>query len=124
MAMEAVTTPESPLPLGPYSQAIKANGFVFLCGQVPADPSGKLVEGTVAEKAHRMCQNTQAVLKAAGSSLDKVVKVIVYFRNADDLKDLNEVYAQFFPHKPARSAIETSMIPGGASFELDITALQ
>ncbi|KAI8685229.1 hypothetical protein NCS55_00193300 [Fusarium keratoplasticum] len=110
--------------IGPYSQAIKANGMVFLSGQVPTNCSGESVQGTVAEKTHKMCQNARAVLEAAGSSLDKVVKVVVYFQNMDDFKEMNEVYAQYFAHKPARSAIETSRIPGGSSIELDITALQ
>lgn len=66
-----------PTAIGPYSQAIKANGFIFLSGQIPATPEGQLVEGTVAEKTHRMCQNAKAILGAAGASLDKVVKVHV-----------------------------------------------
>ncbi|KAL2692356.1 hypothetical protein Neosp_002762 [[Neocosmospora] mangrovei] len=103
---------------------IKANGFVFLSGQLPADPQGKLVEGTAAEKAHKMCQNAKAVLEAAGSSLDKVVKVTIYFRSMDDFKEVNEVYAEYFPHKPARSACEATKLPLGASLEMDIIAVQ
>ncbi|RSL92587.1 hypothetical protein CEP52_013739 [Fusarium oligoseptatum] len=77
--IQPVFSPEAVHPIGPYSQAIKANGFVFLSGQLPADPQGKLTEGTAAEKAHKMCQNAKTVLEAAGSSLDKVVKVTIYF---------------------------------------------
>ncbi|EEU35107.1 uncharacterized protein NECHADRAFT_44811, partial [Fusarium vanettenii 77-13-4] len=104
--------------------AIKVNGFIFLSGQIPATPEGQLVEGTIAEKTHRMCQNAKAVLRAAGSSLDKVVKVHVYFHNMDDFMELNAVYAEYFPHKPARSASEASKLPAGVSFMLDIIALQ
>ncbi|KAI8724105.1 hypothetical protein NCS52_00268000 [Fusarium sp. LHS14.1] len=111
-------------PIGPYSQAIKANGFVFLSGQLPADPQGKLIEGTAAEKAHQMCKNAKAVLEAAGSGLDKVVKVTIYFRNMDDFREVNEIYAEYFPHKPARSACEATKLPLGASLEMDIIAVQ
>ncbi|RSL55477.1 hypothetical protein CEP54_009350 [Fusarium duplospermum] len=122
--IQPVFSPEAIHPIGPYSQAIKANGFVFLSGQLPADPQGKLIEGTPAEKAHKMCQNAKAVLEAAGSSLDKVVKVTIYFRNMDDFKEVNEVYTEYFPHKPARSACEATKLPLGASLEMDIIAVQ
>ncbi|WAO91641.1 Hypothetical protein NCS54_00912100 [Fusarium falciforme] len=118
--MEPVYTPGSVSPaIGPYSQAIRANGFIFLSGQIPATPDGQLIEGTVADKTHRMCQNAKAVLGAASSGLEKV-----YFRDMDDFKELNAVYAEYFPHKPARSASEASKLPAGVSFMLDIIALQ
>ncbi|KAL9569625.1 hypothetical protein ACKAV7_006255 [Fusarium commune] len=110
--------------IGPYTQAIKANGMVFLSGQIPADSQAMLIEGTIAEKTHKMCQNAKAVLEAAGSSLDKAVRVTVYFQNMDDMKEMNEVYAEYFPHKPARSACESSRLPAGASMEMDIIALE
>ncbi|KAF5603647.1 positive activator of transcription [Fusarium subglutinans] len=104
------------------TQAIKANGMVFLSGQIPADSQARLIEGTIAEKTHKMCQNAKAILEEAGSSLDKVARV--YFQNMDDMKDMNEVYAEYFPHKPARSACESPRLPAGASMEMDIIALQ
>ncbi|CVK93375.1 probable BRT1 protein, down-regulated by mating factor B [Fusarium mangiferae] len=110
--------------IGPYTQAIKANGMVFLSGQIPADSQARLIEGTIAEKTHKMCQNAKAVLEEAGSSLDKAVRVTVYFQNMDDMKEMNEVYAEYFPHKPARSACESPKLPAGASMEMDIIALQ
>ncbi|KAJ3549059.1 hypothetical protein NM208_g693 [Fusarium decemcellulare] len=122
--MEPVYTPDSVNPIGPYSQAIKANGFVFVSGQIPATPQGTLIEGTVAEKTHKMCQNAKAVLEAARSGLEKVVKVHVYFETFDDFKEFNEVYAEYFPHKPARTSSEAPKLPVGASLMLDITALQ
>ncbi|KAJ6445330.1 proline dehydrogenase [Purpureocillium lavendulum] len=104
--MEAVFTPKGVTPIGPYSQAVKANGFVFVSGQIPAETDGKLIGGTTAQKTHKMCQNARAVLEAAGSSLAKVVKVTVYFQNMDDFKEMNEVYATFgandFPVTEAR----------------------
>ncbi|KAI1026909.1 hypothetical protein LB503_012756 [Fusarium chuoi] len=123
-AMEHVFSPKAVTPIGPYTQAIKANGMVFLSGQIPADSQARLLEGTIAEKTHKMCQNAKAVLEEAGSSLDKAVRVTVYFKNMDDMKDMNEVYAEYFPHKPARSACESPRLPAGASMEMDIIALQ
>ncbi|KAF4987968.1 hypothetical protein FDECE_15231 [Fusarium decemcellulare] len=116
-AMEPVFSPKAVTP-------IKANGFVFVSGQIPAEPTGKLIDGTVAEKTHKMCQNAKAVLEAAGSGLDKVVKITVYFKSMDDFKEMNEVYAEYFPHKPARSSCEAVRLPAGASIEMDIIALQ
>lgn len=110
--------------IGPYSQAIKANGFVFVSGQIPAETTGTLIEGSVAEKTHRMCQNARVVLEAAGSGLDKVVKITVFFKNMDDFGEMNQVYAQYFPHNPARSSCEAVRLPAGASMEMDIIALQ
>ncbi|KAJ4020843.1 hypothetical protein NW766_002338 [Fusarium irregulare] len=122
--MEPVFSTKAVAPIGPYTQAIKANGMVFLSGQIPADPQAKLTGGTIAEQTHKMCQNARAVLEEAGSSLDKAVKVTVYFRNLDDMKEMNEVYAEYFLQKPARSACESSKLPAGASMEMDIIALQ
>ena len=90
---------------------------------MPADNKGKLTTGTVAEKTHKMCQNAKVVLEAAGSGLDKVVKVTVFFANLDDFKQMNEVYATYFPHKPARSAIEAKRLPVGAEMEMELIAM-
>ncbi|CAG9983135.1 unnamed protein product [Clonostachys byssicola] len=123
-SMAPVFSPDGVKPIGPYSQAIKANGLVFVSGQIPAETTGALIEGTVAEKTHKMCQNARAVLEAAGSSLEKVVKITVFFQNMDDFKEMNEVYATYFPHKPARSSCEAVRLPAGASIEMDIIALE
>ncbi|KAM0343482.1 hypothetical protein ACHAPU_008513 [Fusarium lateritium] len=122
--MEPVFSPKAVAPIGPYTQAIKANGMIFLSGQIPADSQANLTVGTIAEKTHKMCQNAKAVLEEAGSGLDKVVKVTVYFNHLDDMQEMNEVYAQYFPHKPARIASESPKLPAGASMEMDIIALQ
>ncbi|RBQ81705.1 hypothetical protein FVER14953_04272 [Fusarium verticillioides] len=123
-AMEHVFSSKAVAPIGPYTQAIKANGMIFLSGQIPADSQARLIEGTIAEKTHKMCQNAKAVLEEAGSSLDKAVRITVYFQNMDDMKDMDEIYAEYFPHRPARSACESPRLPAGASMEMDIIALQ
>ncbi|KAL4733726.1 putative L-PSP endoribonuclease family protein [Aspergillus similis] len=122
--MEPVYSSDAVSPIGPYSQAMKAHGFIFASGQIPATTKGELITGTIAEKTHKTCQNAASVLAAAGSSLDKVVKVNVYFESLDDFKEFNEVYAEYFPHKPARSSSQAQALPAGASLMLDIIALQ
>ncbi|KIW44904.1 uncharacterized protein PV06_03341 [Exophiala oligosperma] len=125
--MESVYTDKGIPPIGPYSQAIKANGFVFVSGQMPAtfeDGKIRLTEGTVADKTHALCRNAGIVLEAAGSSLDKVVKVTVFFANLDDFAEMNKVYEGYFPQKPARSAIEAKRLPAGVSMEMELMALQ
>ncbi|KAH7153590.1 YjgF/Yer057p/UK114 family, partial [Dactylonectria macrodidyma] len=104
--------------------AIKANGFVFASGQIPANPQGELIEGTVTEKTRKICQSAKVVLEAAGSGLDKVVKTTVYLQNMDNFKEMNEVYAEYFPHKPARTSCEVARLPVGVSIMIDIIALQ
>ncbi|KAM5357683.1 hypothetical protein ACJZ2D_016011 [Fusarium nematophilum] len=122
--MEPIYSPKAVTPLGPYSQAVRANGFIFTSGQIPADAQGNLTRGTIAEKTHKTCQNARSILEEAGSGLDKVVKITVYLENIDDFKEMNEVYAEYFPHKPARSCCEIARLPVGISMMLDIIALQ
>ncbi|KAJ5573339.1 hypothetical protein N7450_010323 [Penicillium hetheringtonii] len=122
-----IFTPKGIPPIGPYSQAIKANGFVFLSGQLPAVSSNQkleMIQGSVAEKTHVMCQNARAVLEAAGSSLDKVIKTSIFLVNLDDFGEMNEVYGKYFTGSPARSTIETSRLPAGASMEMEVIALE
>ncbi|KAI1610257.1 L-PSP endoribonuclease [Exophiala viscosa] len=124
--METVYSDKGIPPIGPYSQAIKANGFIFVSGQMPATFENgkiKLTEGTVTDKTHSLCRNAAIVLEAAGSSLEKVVKVTVFFANMDDFAEMNEVYAQYFPQKPARSAIEARRLPMNLSMEMELIAL-
>ncbi|KIW69215.1 hypothetical protein PV04_05105 [Phialophora macrospora] len=125
--IESVFTDKGIPPIGPYSQAIKANGFIFVSGQMPAtfeDGKIKLTEGSVADKAHSLCRNASVVLEAAGSSLAKVVKVTVFFADLDDFKEFNDVYAQYFPQKPARSAIEAKRLPAGVTLEMELIAVE
>jgi len=121
MTREAVVTTGAPSAVGPYSQGIKANGFVFTAGQLGLDPAtGKLVEGDVTDQARRALTNLKAILETAGSGMDRVVKVTVFLKDIGDFKRVNEVYAQFFPAPfPARSAFQVAALPLGGLVEIE-----
>ncbi|KAH9217512.1 Endoribonuclease L-PSP/chorismate mutase-like protein [Leptodontidium sp. 2 PMI_412] len=110
-------------PIGPYSQAVKAQGLVWVSGQMAANSKGELIVGTVTEKAHQICKNAKVVLEAAGSGLEKVVKVTIFFADLDDFGEFNQVYAEYFPHKPARSSLEARRLPAGMTLEMELVAL-
>ncbi|KAK5045488.1 hypothetical protein LTR84_009106 [Exophiala bonariae] len=111
-------------PIGPYSQAIKAGGFVFLAGQVPCDSQAKVVPGTMHDKARRMCENAKLMIESAGSSMDKVVKVNIYFEDIDrDFAAVNEVFGEYFVSKPARTSVQVAKLPVGCPLEIDVTAV-
>lgn len=120
-----VSTTEAPGAIGPYSQAIIANGFVFLSGQVALDPaSGQLVEGDIEAQTERVMANLGAVLKASGSSFDKVVKTTVFLKDMGEFARMNAVYAKFFPAPPpARSTVEAARLPRDVRVEIDLIAL-
>ncbi len=122
---ETVATTQAPAAIGPYSQAIKANGFVFASGQIPFDPAtGQLVTGNIAAQTERVLLNLKAVLAAAGSSLDKVVRTTVYLKDMGDFAHMNEVYAHFFvTAPPARSTVEVARLPRDVRVEIDVIAL-
>ncbi|KAI9933692.1 hypothetical protein ASPWEDRAFT_179638 [Aspergillus wentii DTO 134E9] len=110
----------------PYSPAAKAGGFVFVSGQVAANPKGEYLptHTSVMEKSHRMIQNVKSVLEASGSSLDKVVKANIIFVHLDrDYDEFNKVYQEYFPHNPARTSIEVSGLPKPADLEIEVIAL-
>ncbi|EFE37114.1 uncharacterized protein ARB_04642 [Trichophyton benhamiae CBS 112371] len=111
-------------PLPRRSQAIKAGGQVFVSGQIPADNTGKLLEGSIAEKTDLCCRNICAVLAAAGSSIDKVVKVNVFLVDMADFAEMNGVFEKYFSHKPARSCVAVHQLPKGVPVELECIALQ
>ncbi len=125
MTRRTILTEAAPKPVGPYSQAIVANGFVFVAGQVPIDPgTGKVVEGGIREQTRRVLENVKAILEAAGSSLEKVVKVNVYLKRAEDFAAMNEVYSQYFPTEPpARTTVVTNMVREEFLIEIDVIAL-
>lgn len=123
--MQIVSTPHAPGAIGPYSQAIVANGFVFCSGQVALDPAtGSVVGATVAEQTTQVFANLRAVLQAAGSDLSKVVKCTVFLRSMDDFAAMNAVYsASFGDHKPSRSTVAVVGLPRDVRVEIEATAL-
>ncbi len=124
MARETVATDKAPGAIGPYSQAIKVGGFVYTAGQIPLDPAtGTLVEGDITAQSQRVLQNLAAVLEAGGSSMSQVVKTTCFLTNLDDFAAFNAVYAAAFgDNKPARSTVQVSRLPAGASVEVECIA--
>lgn len=125
MNKETVSTDKAPKAIGPYEQAIKAGGFVYTAGQIPIDPNtGNLVGGGIAEQPRQVLENLKAVLEAAGSSLDQVIKATVFLKNITDFAALNEVYGEYLGQaKPARSTVAVADLPRGALVEIDLVAL-
>jgi 2-iminobutanoate/2-iminopropanoate deaminase len=123
--IESVATDRGPKAIGPYSQAIRANGFVFLSGQIPLDPnSQQVVEGDIAVQTERVLENLKGVVEAAGSSIQRVVKTTVFLADMNDFAAMNEVYSRYFgAHKPARSTVEVSRLPKNVRVEIDLIAL-
>jgi 2-iminobutanoate/2-iminopropanoate deaminase len=124
MTPEVIATDKAPGAIGPYSQAIKLGTLVFTAGQIPLDPStGKLVEGDIKAQTERVMKNLTAVLQAAGTSLDRVVKTTCFLANLDDFGDFNEVYARYFgDSRPARSTVQAARLPAGATVEVECIA--
>ena len=122
---EMIHTPDAPAAIGPYVQAIRAGGFVFLSGQIPLDPrSGEIVAGEIEAQTERVLQNLRAVLEAAGTSLANVIKTTVYLADFGDFGKMNEVYAKYFGEaKPARATVQVARLPRDARIEIDAVAL-
>jgi len=122
--MQTVQTPNAPAAIGPYSQAMIVNGMVFTSGQIALKPSGEMVEGDIKAQCAQVLSNLKAVLEAAGSSLDKVIKTTIFLDNMDDFGAVNELYAEAFgSHKPARSTVAVKTLPKNALVEIDVIAL-
>lgn len=122
---EIISTDRGPKAIGPYSQAIRANGFIFISGQVPFDPAtGQLVEGDIAQQTARVLDNLKAIVEAAGSSLDHAVKASVFLKDMGEFAAMNEVYARYFSkNAPARSTVEVARLPRDVRVEIDLIAL-
>ncbi|KAB8228109.1 Endoribonuclease L-PSP/chorismate mutase-like protein, partial [Aspergillus alliaceus] len=110
-------------PAGPYSQAIRANGQIFVSGQIPADASGNLVTGNIGELTQACCNNIKAIVEAAGSSVNKIVKVNVFLTDMANFAEMNTTYERFFTHKPARSCVAVAQLPKGVPVEIECIAL-
>lgn len=125
MRREPVKTTNAPAALGPYSQAIKVGEFVYASGQIAIDPAtGEFIGGGIAEQTDRVLKNLSAVLEAAGSSLDQVVKTLVFLADMNDFAAMNEVYGKFFPGAPpARSTVQAARLPKDASVEIEAVAV-
>lgn len=119
-----VSTDRAPKAIGPYSQAVISNGFVFVSGQVPIDPAtGQIVAGGIAEQTARVFENIRNVLEAAGSSLEQAVKTTVYLKDMGEFAQMNEAYARYFPaNPPARATIEAARLPRDVRIEIDCIA--
>jgi 2-iminobutanoate/2-iminopropanoate deaminase len=122
-ARRAVETGDAPAPVGPYSQAVEAEGVLYLSGQVPLDPeTGELVEGGAAEQARKCLENLDAVCRAAGTRLQDAARLTVYVTDISRFADVNEVYSEFFESPfPARVTIGVAALPAGATVEIDAT---
>lgn len=126
MQRNSLYTKQAPEPIGPYSQAVEANGFIFTSGQIAIDPvSGQLVPGSAAEQVRLVIQNLQAVLKSGGSALNDVVKTTIFLKSMEDFGAVNAVYAEFFGEGlPARSTVEVSRLPKDVLVEIDCIAVK
>ena len=124
MEINSIHTNDAPEPIGPYSQAIESNGFIFTSGQIAINPAtGELVQKDVIEQARTVIENLKAVLKAADSGLEQVVKTTIYLKDMDDFPNVNAVYAEYFNQtQPARSTVEVSRLPKNVLIEMDCIA--
>jgi 2-iminobutanoate/2-iminopropanoate deaminase len=121
---QAVSTPAAPAAIGPYSQAVRASSLLFVSGQIPLDPkTGAMVGGDIAAQTHRVFRNVAAILEAAGTSLDRVVRVGVFLTDMNDFGAMNEVYGTYFTDPaPARATIQAARLPKDARIEIEVVA--
>eukprot|EP00730_Choanoeca_flexa_P004075 TRINITY_DN11588_c0_g1_i1.p3 TRINITY_DN11588_c0_g1~~TRINITY_DN11588_c0_g1_i1.p3 ORF type:complete len:156 (+),score=25.12 TRINITY_DN11588_c0_g1_i1:4018-4485(+) len=124
-SLQTINTDQAPAAIGPYSQAVAANGFLYVSGQIPVDPATQELKlGSVTEQASLVLDNLKAVLEAGGSSMNQVVKVNVFLKDMNDFAAINEVYAQKFGDaRPARAAVEVSRLPKDVSVEIECVAV-
>jgi len=122
---EIIATTKAPKAIGPYSQAVRANGFIFISGQIPIDPAtDELLCGDIGQQTTRVLENLKAILEAAGSSLDRAVKVSVFLKDMGEFAAMNAVYAKYFPaNPPARATVQVARLPRDVGVEIDIVAL-
>ena len=122
--MQIISTPDAAQAIGPYSQAIKAGGFIFTSGQIALKPDGEVVTGGVEAQTRQVLQNLAAILKEVGATLQDAVKTTIFLADMDDFAAVNEIYAAAFgEHKPARSTVQVAKLPKGALVEIEVIAL-
>jgi 2-iminobutanoate/2-iminopropanoate deaminase len=123
--IDTVATDKGPKAIGPYSQAVRANGFVFVSGQIALDPkTQQIVEGGISFQTERVLENMKAIVEAAGSAMHQVVKITVFLADMTEFGAMNEVYSRYFPNNPpARSTIEASRLPRNVRVEIECIAL-
>lgn len=122
--MEVIATQNAPQAIGPYSQAIKANGMIYCSGQIALQANGELNTGNVEEQTHQVLTNLKSVLTAAGSSLNKIVKTTIFLKDMNDYATVNTIYSEYFQEtKPARSTIEVSRLPKDVTVEIECIAI-
>jgi 2-iminobutanoate/2-iminopropanoate deaminase len=124
--LEVIQTDKAAAPIGPYSQAIRANGFIFVAGEKGIDPeTNQIVPGGVAAETRQTLENVKNILEAAGSSVDKSVATVVYLTDISTFAEMNEVYAEYFTtNPPGRTTVGVSALPAGAQVEITVTALE
>ena len=124
LSKKVIATDQAALPVGPYSQAIEAGDFVFVAGEKGLDPrTNKIVEGGIAAETRQTLENIKAILSAAGLSMDRVVRSVVYMTDLGKFSEMNEVYAGYFPQDPpGRSCVQVAALPAGAHVEIEVTA--
>jgi len=124
VSKDVISTPNAPGAIGPYSQAVRSGNLLFLSGQIPLDPATcQLIAGDIAAQTERVLKNLAAILEAAGSGLDRVLKTTVYLKDLSEFGKMNEVYGRFFGEKPpARATVEVSRLPRDAAIEIDLVA--
>lgn len=125
MKKEMISTDKAPKAIGPYSQAVKANGLIFVSGQIPIDPNtNDVIKGTIAEQTRQVLKNIGSILDAAGSNFQHVIKTTVYLIDLKEFGDMNQVYGEFFTAPfPARATVAVSSLPKGADIEIDAVAV-
>ena len=125
MTCETIATDKAPAAIGPYVQAVRANGMLFCSGQIALDPTtGEMVSGGVAAETERVMENIAAVLAAAGTGFDRVVKTTIFLTDMGDFSVVNEIYGRCFTaHKPARSTVAVKSLPRGATVEIEVVAI-
>lgn len=120
--MKVISTQNAPSAIGPYSQAMISGGMIYTSGQIAINPANGNIDATVQEQTHQVCKNVKAVLEAGGSSLDKVVKTVCFLADMGDFAVFNEIYAQYFTSKPARSCVAVKTLPKNVLVEIDTIA--